>query len=83
MTCVRLIAALVLMAGYTVFDPADAKVIRLDIASRQSYGTFKPGEFVFWEGRVFGELQPTEQIPDLDKAPRNATGRSSIRQKFL
>src|SRR5665213_3006734 len=53
---------------------ADAKVTRLEIAAKQSYGSFRPGEFVFWEGRITGELQPTEKIPDLDKAPRNAHG---------
>ena len=53
---------------------ADAKVTRLEFASKQSYGSFKPGEFVLWEGRVVGELRPTEKIPDLDKAARNANG---------
>src|SRR3984885_5793284 len=27
-----------------------------------------------WEGRVTGELRPSEKIPDLDKAPKNANG---------
>src|SRR6516164_4824831 len=53
---------------------ADAKVVRLEIASMQSYGTFRPGEFLFWEGRVVGELQPAEKIPDIEKAPRNPNG---------
>jgi len=53
---------------------AQAKLTRLEIASRQSYGNFAPGEFVFWEGRIFGELSPAEKIPDIDKAPRNAHG---------
>ena len=51
-----------------------AKVTRLEITSKQSYGTFRPGEFVFWEGRIVGELRPTEKIPDIDKAPENADG---------
>jgi hypothetical protein len=34
----------------------------------------KPGEFEFWEGRIAGELRPTEKIPDIDKAPKNANG---------
>ena len=53
---------------------ANAKVTKLEITSKQSYGTFRPGEFVFWEGRIIGELRPTEAIPDIDKAPRNAKG---------
>jgi hypothetical protein len=53
---------------------AHAKVTRLEIASKQSYGTFRPGEFAFWEGRIVGELRPTEKIPDIEKAPRNADG---------
>jgi hypothetical protein len=62
----------VLGIGFSV--SADAKVMRLDITSKQSYGTFRPGVFVFWEGRITGELRPTETIPDIDKAPRNANG---------
>jgi hypothetical protein len=58
--------------GFTV--PASAKVTKLEIASQQSYGMFRPGEFVRWDGRIAGELQPTEAIPDLDKAPKNAHG---------
>ena len=54
--------------------PAAAEVTRLEIASRQSYGTFSAGEFMLLEGRVVGELKPTEAIPDLDKAPRNGRG---------
>jgi hypothetical protein len=53
---------------------ANAKVTKLEITSRQSYGTFRPGEFAFWQGRIIGELRPTEAIPDIDKAPRNEKG---------
>jgi Alpha/beta hydrolase domain len=53
---------------------AIAKVTKLEIASKQSYGTFRPGEFELWEGRIIGELRPTEAIPDIDKAPRNVKG---------
>jgi Alpha/beta hydrolase domain len=78
MTRVRLSAAAlaisVLIVGIGFPVCADAKVTRLEIASKQSYGLFRPGEFVLWEGRVAGELQPTEKIPDLDKAPKDARG---------
>jgi hypothetical protein len=59
-------------AGFS--GPAAAKLVRLEIASKQSYGTFRPGEFMMLEGTVAGELKPTEAIPDLDKVARNARG---------
>ena len=65
-------AALMIGIGFPV--SADANVTRLEITSKQSYGTFKPGEFEHWEGRIFGELRPTEKIPDIEKAPKNADG---------
>jgi hypothetical protein len=58
--------------GFSV--AANAKVTKLEIASKESYGAFRPGEFVFWQGRIIGELRPTEAIPDIDKAPRDAKG---------
>jgi hypothetical protein len=75
--CNTIIAAMTLSAfacGIGVSHPAAASVTRLEITSKQSYGTFKPGEFLLLEGRVVGELKPTEAIPDLDKAARNAHG---------
>jgi Alpha/beta hydrolase domain len=65
-------AALVLsFVGLT----AQAKVTRLEITSKQPYGSFRTGEYVRWEGRIVGELAPDAgNIPDLDKATRNANG---------
>lgn len=57
------------------FGPSAAEVVRLDITSRESYGTFRPGEYVLLKGRVHGELSPAESIPDLDKARRNERGK--------
>jgi hypothetical protein len=78
MTGVRLTAMAlttsVLMVGIGFSVSADAKVTGLEITSKRSYGTFRPGEFEFWEGRIAGELRPTEKIPDIDKAPKNANG---------
>jgi hypothetical protein len=65
-------ASLLIGIGFPVL--AEAEVTKLEITSKQSYGTFRPGEFEFWEGRIFGELRPTEKIPDIEKAPRNADG---------
>ena len=56
------------------FD-ATAKVVRMERISVAPYGNFKPGEFMRWDVRVFGELSPSaEPIPDLDKAARNSRG---------
>jgi hypothetical protein len=57
-----------------IATPAAAKVTKLEITSKDSFGTFKPGEYVWWQGRISGELSPTEKIPDLDKAAKNAHG---------
>jgi hypothetical protein len=47
----------------------------LEITSKTAYGTFQPGDYVLWQGRIHGELLPTEAILDLDKAKRNERGR--------
>jgi hypothetical protein len=68
------LATSVLMFGIGFSVSVDAKVTGLEITSKQSYGTFKSGEFEFWEGRIAGELQPIEKIPNIDKAPKNPDG---------
>jgi hypothetical protein len=55
--------------------PASAEVVRLEITSKTSYGTFRQGEYVLWTGRVHGELAPNEAIPDIDKPRRNERGK--------
>ncbi len=55
--------------------PAAAEVVRFEITSKTPYGSFRPGDYVLWRGKVHGELAPTEAIPDLDKAKRNARGK--------
>ncbi|HEY0908864.1 MAG TPA: hypothetical protein VGD75_01375, partial [Bradyrhizobium sp.] len=52
--------------GCGLATSANAKVTKLEISSQQSYGTFKPGEYVWWQGKISGELAPSEKIPDLD-----------------
>ncbi len=54
--------------------PALADVTRLEITSKESYGTFRPGEYVLWKGKLHGELSPKEAIPDIDKVKTNARG---------
>jgi hypothetical protein len=67
--------AVALLAGGIGFSsPAAAKLMRLEITAMQNYGEFRSGKFMLLEGRVTGELKPSEAIPDLDKAARNASG---------
>jgi hypothetical protein len=61
--------------GIVAATPSSAEVTRLEITSKATYGTFRPGEYVLWKGRLHGELSPDEAIPDLDKAKRNARGK--------
>ena len=52
--------------------PATAEVTRIDVTSKQPYGTFHAGEYVIWQGNIHGDLSPKEAIPGIDKAARNA-----------
>ena len=63
-----------LMVAAVPSSAAHARLLRLEITARDDYGTFRPGRFVRWEGTATGELQPSEPIPGLDKAQRNARG---------
>ena len=76
------LAISILGCGVVFATPADAKVTKLEIASQQSYGTFKPGEYVWWQGTIRGELAPSEKIPDLDKAAKNARGTVEYSARF-
>ena len=52
-----------------------ADVTRLEITSKQPYGTFQSGDYMRWDGKIKGELPPTPGlIPDIEKATRNARG---------
>jgi hypothetical protein len=63
------------LASVFMGSAARAKVTKLEITSKQPYGAFQSGDYVRWDGRIVGELEPTESlIPDLDKATRNANG---------
>jgi len=74
------VLAALLVAGMT---PVAAKVTRLEIASKQPYGTFRSGDYVIWQGRVHGELAPTEAIPDIDKPARNAGGQVEYSARII
>ena len=53
---------------------AAAAITEFAIKSTQPYGDFSAGKYVRIEAEASGELSPTEPIPGLDKAPRNARG---------
>ena len=54
---------------------AHAKVTRLEITSKEPFGSFKVGDYVRWRGRIVGELPPDGNgIPDLGRAERNSRG---------
>ncbi len=63
---------------------AQAKVTKLEIASKQPYGSFKAGDYVRLDGRVTGELPADSSgIPDLDKAVRSADGMVSYSARII
>jgi hypothetical protein len=70
-----LILSAIATLGLSMAAPVHAEVTRLEIASKAPYGTFRPGDYVLWKGKVHGELAPGEAIPDLDKAKPNARGK--------
>ncbi len=78
-----------LLAGLAAFalvsaGSAQAKVTRLEITSRQPYGSFRAGDYVRWDGRIVGELAPTPGvIPDLEKAGRNAGGQVEYSARII
>ena len=54
---------------------AHAEMTRLEITSKQPFGSFAAGDYVIWQGKIHGDLAPEEAIPGLDKVQRNARGR--------
>ena len=66
-----------------VVGAAHAEVTRLEIASKQPYGSFRSGDYVILRGTLHGDLSPQEAIPGLDKAARNARGRVSYAARMV
>jgi hypothetical protein len=67
-------ATLVLLALAAAPVASRAEITALAISSTRYYGDFAPGRYVIAEGEASGVLSPSEPIPGLDKAPRNAAG---------
>lgn len=53
---------------------AAAAITEFAIKSTELYGDFAVGKYLRIEAEALGELSPSEPIPGLDKAPRNARG---------
>lgn len=80
----RSICALALTLSLAIAAPvAGAKVLRLEVTSTSGYGRFTPGEFVRIEGTAHGELDPSEKIPGLQRAPRSASGGVAYQTPFV
>jgi hypothetical protein len=62
---------------------AHAELTHFDIATKRPYGSFRAGDYAYWEGKVRGELSPQEAIPGIDKAPRNARGRVEYSARII
>src|SRR5688572_20888162 len=62
------------VAATTIPVSGGAAITELAVSSTQPFGEFAPGRFVRIEAEARGTLSPTEPIPGLDKAPRNASG---------
>jgi hypothetical protein len=62
---------------------AHAELTSLDVATKRPYGSFRAGDYVYWEGKVRGELSPQEAIPGIEKAPRNARGRVEYSARII
>ena len=65
---------LLLAAVAAVPTLSTAEITALTISSTRAYGDFAPGRYVIAEGEARGQLSPSEAIPGLDRAPRNAAG---------
>jgi hypothetical protein len=71
------------LAMATLTFPAAAALTRLDLATTRPFGTFATGEYTISEGKVHGELSPSEAIPGLDKAERNERGRVAYSARII
>ncbi len=77
--CLGVAASLVI-----AMTAAQAKVTKLEITSKQPYGSFRAGDYVRLDGHVTGELAPGDSsIPDLDKAARNARAMVEYRARVI
>jgi hypothetical protein len=58
-------------------------VTSLTITKTTALGSYRAIPFLRLDGIAHGELDPTEQIPDLDKAPRNARGNVEYQTRVI
>jgi hypothetical protein len=63
------------VAAASLACAAHAEITQLVVTSTQPYGDFSTGRYLRIDAEARGALAPTEAIPGLDRAPRNAAGR--------
>jgi hypothetical protein len=68
------------MASNSVVKSA---VTSLTITKTTALGSYRATPFLRLDGIAHGELDPTEQIPDLEKAPRNARGKVEYQTRVV
>jgi hypothetical protein len=69
------IASALLATAASALGAAHAEITSLAITSTQPLGDFSTGRYLRIEAEARGSLAPTEAIPGLDRAARNAAGR--------
>ncbi len=77
------IAATFFISFFACVGAAHAEITRLEITSKQPYGSFRAGDYVMWQGKVYGDLAPQEAIPGLDKVQRNSRGRVDYSSRIV
>jgi hypothetical protein len=72
-----------LLGLITTVRSAFAEVTRIEFTSKQPYGTFRAGDYVIWQGKIYGDLSPQEAIPGIDNAVQNDRGRVAYLAKIV
>jgi hypothetical protein len=62
---------------------AHSEITALTVSSTTPIGSYKSIPYVRLEGEAVGELDPTEKIPDLEKAARLKNGRVQYKTRFV
>jgi hypothetical protein len=76
-------AAAILVAAVLGAGMAHGEIVEWRVLSTKPYGQFATGPYVRIEAEAHGALDPSEPIPGLDKAPRNAQGRVEYRTPVI
>ena len=75
------LAASALACAVGLAAPAAAKVTKLEITSKDSFGTFKPGEYVWWQGRITANWRRPKRSRTSTRPRRTPAAWWNIRRK--